>query len=215
MIKIDYLYLCFLYLLIDYIKNSIKIVLISSGNFMEENKTNATSAKAKNKNIKLIAGIVIAIIIVSLAIMLNNNSQTVAAGENVSVYYTGTFPNGTVFNTNVGGTILNFTAGSNQLIPGFSDAVIGMKIGQNKTITLPPSEAYGYVNQSLIQDIPLNAFGSNAVSSLKVGMIVSTQTGIKGIVVGLNNTIATVNFNLPLAGKTLIFNIKLVSINKH
>ncbi len=183
---------------------------------MEENKTDPTNVKNKNKNIKLIAGIIIILIIIGVAIiMLNNNSQTVVAGDNVSVYYTGSFPNGTIFNKNVGGVLLNFTAGSNQLIPGFSDAVIGMKIGQNKTITLPPSEAYGYVNQSLIQDIPLNAFGSNAISSLKVGMIVSTQTGIKGIVVGLNNTIATVNFNLPLAGKTLIFNIKLVSINKH
>ncbi|MGC8680213.1 MAG: FKBP-type peptidyl-prolyl cis-trans isomerase, partial [Candidatus Micrarchaeia archaeon] len=114
-----------------------------------------------------------------------------------------------------GGAPLNFTAGSNQLIPGFSDAVIGMKVGQNKTVTLTPNEAYGYFNQSLVQKIPLSMFGNNATNSLKVGMVVRTQTGLEGFVIGLNNTIATVNFNPPLAGKTLIFNIKLVSINKH
>ncbi|MGC8572202.1 MAG: FKBP-type peptidyl-prolyl cis-trans isomerase [Candidatus Micrarchaeia archaeon] len=194
---------------------------------MEEDKAKNSNQSANNQNQNqnpksskinkkgyLIAGIVV-IAIIAIIFAFGGSSQTVVAGDNVSVYYTGSFPNGTVFNTNVGGAPLNFTAGSNQLIPGFSDAVIGMKVGQNKTVTLTPNEAYGYFNQSLVQKIPLSMFGNNATNSLKVGMVVRTQTGLEGFVIGLNNTIATVNFNPPLAGKTLIFNIKLVSINKH
>ncbi|MEM5804239.1 MAG: FKBP-type peptidyl-prolyl cis-trans isomerase [Candidatus Aenigmatarchaeota archaeon] len=67
----------------------------------------------------------------------------VAKGDTVSVYYTGTFVNGTVFDSNVGGRALTFRAGMGQMIPGFDNGVIGMKMNEEKTLTLPPEQAYG------------------------------------------------------------------------
>ncbi len=156
---------------------------------------------------------VIAVIIIGVVYMATNgaSAQTVAAGDNISVYYTGTFTNGTVFDSNVGGQPLNFTVGRGQLIKGFDQGVVGMKLNQNKTLTLPPAEAYGEVNQSLIVAVPRSDFGN---VSVQVGGTVTTNAGRRGIITALNATTATVDFNPPLAGQTLIFQIKVVSIKK-
>ncbi|MEM3841678.1 MAG: peptidylprolyl isomerase [Candidatus Micrarchaeaceae archaeon] len=176
------------------------------------------SAKNKNKGIPKLAyiGIVIAMVAIAVAALFAANllgQQTVVAGDNVSVYYTGSFTNGTVFGSNVGYAPLNFTAGSTQLIQGFSEAVIGMHPGENKTVTLPPQEAYGEVNSSLIVTVPLSRFSNS--SSVAVGEIVTTSFNgrvLSGVVISKNASYAVVNMNPPLAGKTLVFTIKLVKI---
>ncbi len=154
-----------------------------------------------------------AVIIVGAAYFITSGAATpiVAVGDNISVYYTGTLSNGTVFGTNVGGQPLNFTVGAGQMIAGFDNGVIGMKLDQNKTITLPPSEAYGYVNQSLIVQVNRSEFGNE---SIQVGGIVTTSDGSEGVITAMNASTVTVDFNPPLAGKTLTFQIKVVSIKK-
>jgi len=184
---------------------------------IKDKKENQEKAKENKKRVsrnKYIAvGIIIAVIIIAAVVEISG-TKTVVAGDNVSVYYKGYFPNGTVFNDNFGGKPLTFTAGSNQLIQGFSDAVIGMSVGENKTITLTPNEAYGPVNPNLIVSVPANVFNSTTINELKPGMVVTSPTGNEGVVMSVNSVTVVVNFNPPLAGKTLIFNIKLVSINK-
>jgi len=64
-------------------------------------------------------------------------------GDTVEVDYTGKFENGEVFDTSEGREPLEFTLGAGQMIPGFEEAVEGMKFGETKTVTLPPEKAYG------------------------------------------------------------------------
>jgi FKBP-type peptidyl-prolyl cis-trans isomerase 2 len=140
--------------------------------------------------------------------------QTVANGDTVLVYYTGTLTNGTVFDSNVGGQPINFTIGANEVIPGFEQGIIGMKLNESKTITVPANEAYGEPNPELIVPLPLSQFGNQTV---KVGEaireVVSNRT-FEGLVTAVNATTATVDFNSPLAGQTLIFNVRVVGISK-
>ncbi|MGC8478758.1 MAG: FKBP-type peptidyl-prolyl cis-trans isomerase [Candidatus Micrarchaeia archaeon] len=158
-----------------------------------------------------IAAIAVAIIAAAAFAFYILDVPTVVAGDTVSVYYTGSFTNGTVFSTNVGGTPFNFTVGANQVISGFQNAVIGMKVGESKTVEIPPSEGYGYVNQSRIIVVPISVFRNNTP---KVGEVITTITGSQGEIEAINATNATINFNSPLAGKTLVFNIKVLSIKK-
>jgi len=177
---------------------------------MEAEKPKGTGMKRTH----LIAAVVAAVVIITGAAYITMSgalSPTVAAGDNVSVYYTGTFTNGTVFGTNVGGQPLNFTVGSDEMISGFSNGVVGMKLNQNKTITLPPQEAYGYVNQSLFVQVPISDFGN---SSVQLGGDVVASNGQQGVITALNNTTVTVDLNPPLAGDTLVFQVKVVSIKK-
>lgn len=159
-------------------------------------------------------GIVVVIAVIAVAYFAISSFAspgTVAVGDNVSVYYKGSFANGTVFSTNVGQSPINFTVGSSAMIQGFDQAVVGMQVGQNKTVTVPPSEGYGAVNQSLIVSVPASDFGNTIVTK---GQVVTTTGGQEALVTNVTATNVTVDFNPPLAGKTLVFQIQVVRIKK-
>ena len=110
---------------------------------------------------------------------------------------------------------LNFTVGANEVIPGFDNAVIGMRVGESKNVTIPPSEAYGEPSANLIVEVPLSSFGNSTVTE-GMGVTQTAPNGqqFQGIVTSVNSTTATVDFNPPLAGKTLVFDRKVSSIGK-
>jgi peptidylprolyl isomerase len=138
----------------------------------------------------------------------------VGVGDTVKINYTGTFTNGTVFDSNIGKQPLVFTVGSGQVIPGLDNGVIGMKLGEEKILTIPANEAYGPINSTLITQIPRSALGNQTV---QVGMGIGGTSGGKqeqGTVTAVNATYLTVDFNPPLAGDTLIFNVTVVGIQK-
>jgi FKBP-type peptidyl-prolyl cis-trans isomerase 2 len=155
-----------------------------------------------------VALLVILIGVIYLAV--NGSSQTVGIGDTVRVYYTGTLTDGTQFDSNVGQQPLEFTVGSGQLIKGFDTGVVGMKLNETKTITIPASEAYGEYNPSFVIKVPLNSINQ----TVEVGMQLRASNGAPGVVTAVNDTTASVDFNSPLAGKTLIFSIKVAEIHK-
>jgi|GEM_PF-1264260 len=113
-------------------------------------ETAAEQPKPKsNKWLWISVSIIIAVVAIILIYLLTTGgltmakTQTVAKGDLVSVDYTGTFDNGTVFDSSVGRTPLKFTAGVGQVIPGFDNAVIGMKVGDEKDVHIEPEDAYG------------------------------------------------------------------------
>jgi len=79
---------------------------------------------------------------------------TAVAGDTVNVHYVGTFTNGSVFDTSYGGNPYSFRLGAGQVIPGFEQGIVGMRIGGKRRLTIPPSLAYG---NSPPQGIPVNA----------------------------------------------------------
>jgi len=147
------------------------------------------------------------------------------AGDTVSVDYIGAFENGTLFDTSIEAEAkkaglplrpyyspLEFTVGAGQMIAGFDSAVIGMKEGQEKTVTIPPEKAYGAWSQENVGEIPLaNIQGSE---NLRVGSELTASNGARGRVVKIEGGKATVDFNHELAGKTLVFTIRMVKITK-
>ena len=181
-----------------------------------------TAAEPKKKVLKLKLTYVLAVIVILSALVgtvyfltsgqASQALSVVASGDNVSVFYTLTLTNGTVLQSNFGAQPFSFVVGSGQVIQGFNDAVIGMKVGEAKNVTLPPNEAYGNYSSALIVTVPRSDFGN---ASINVGETVSNKaTGQKGIITVVNSTSATINFNSPLAGETLLFEIKIASINK-
>ncbi len=175
----------------------------------------------KRTNTYVYAAIAVAIVIAIAGLTfyahvwgIGYSAPVVASGDTVQVLYTGSFPNGTVFSSNVGQQPLSFKVGAGQVISGFNNAVLGMKINQSKTVVLPPSEAYGQVNQSLIISVPRSEFGNQSVQlGMGVTSIHSSGAKMQGFIKSFNSTNVTIDFNPILAGYTLVFNIKVVSIN--
>lgn len=132
------------------------------------------------------------------------------AGDRVFVEYTGTFTNGTVFDSSVGKAPLEFDVGSGQMIKGFDAAVVGMKEGDEKTITLAPEDAYGLESDENIIEVPRE----NVPENVTAGMELFTPYGLTVRVVEVRNTTVLIDANHPLAGQTLVFTIKMVKIER-
>jgi peptidylprolyl isomerase len=132
-------------------------------------------------------------------------------GDMVSIHYTGRLQDGNVFDTSEGREPLEFEAGSEQLISGISLAVVGMQEGEERTVTVPPEEGYGSHRSELEREVPVDALPEN----VKVGDQLQAETPDGTIFVWVKEIVdemATVDGNHPLAGKTLEFDLKLVTV---
>jgi len=141
--------------------------------------------------------------------------ELVETGDTVKVEYEGSLENGEVFDSTErhDGVPLEFVAGAGQMIKGFDEAVVGMRLNEEKTVTLAPGKAYGFRDEGKVIDLPKENFG-DFWGQLEVGMPVSSPEAGNGIVLELSESSAKVDFNHNLAGKTLVFKIKVVGIEK-
>ena len=137
-------------------------------------------------------------------------------GNTVSVHYRGTLNDGTEFDSSHSrGEPLTFQVGAGQMISGFDAALPGMAVGETKSITLTPDQAYGDTNPEAITDIPKTAFPDGF--DFQVDAMIQGQNDMGQPLVGTINEVkendVTIDFNHPMAGKDLNFEIELVSID--
>lgn len=140
-------------------------------------------------------------------------TMSVKKGDKIKVEYTGSFEDGTVFDSSEKhGKPLEFEVGAGQMIKGFDDAVIGMKTGEEKEIKISAEDAYGEKKDELIQKLPKEKFSGDVEP--KVGMMayLTSPEGqeFPAQIIEVGDTTVTVDLNHPLTGKTLLFKIKLV-----
>ena len=139
--------------------------------------------------------------------------DTVKDGDKVKVHYRGTLLDGTEFDSSEGSEPLEFAAGSPEMIPGVSKGVVGMKAGEKKTVTVPPEEAYGEHRDDFKMDVPRDRLPDDVQVGAVLG--VNTPEGqFQAVLVELGETEAVLDGNHPLAGKTLIFDLEVVSIGE-
>lgn len=140
--------------------------------------------------------------------------MTVKKGDKIKVDYTGSFENGEVFDASEKhGQPLEFEAGKGMVVPGFDAAVIGMDVGEEKEFTLKPEEAYGMPNEKAIQKVPKGKFPAEAKEGMMIGVPLPSGQQIPAKIAKIDDKEVTIDMNHPLAGKTLVFKIKIVSIN--
>jgi FKBP-type peptidyl-prolyl cis-trans isomerase 2 len=140
--------------------------------------------------------------------------MTAKKGDTVTVEYTGTLDDGTQFDSSVGKEPITFTLGSDEVIPGFENGIEGMKVGDEKKITIPADQAYGPHHEKLVQEIEKDKFPPNI--ELRKGILITlrapTGQALIARVADLKEKTALLDMNHPLAGKTLHFKIKLLKI---
>ncbi len=140
-------------------------------------------------------------------------------GDLVALHYEGRFEDGVVFDSSSSHEgnehPLEFTAGVGQVVPGFDRAILGMKNGEEKEFTLKPSEAYGEHNPALQQKVPRDKLPQDQVPEVGMTMVVGTPDGgqFPVQITAVDESTVTLDLNHPLAGKTLIFKIKILDVN--
>jgi peptidylprolyl isomerase len=136
------------------------------------------------------------------------------SGDTVKIHYTGTLDDGTEFDSSAGRDPLEFSLGSGQVIAGFDKAVDGMAVGDSKTVTIPPAEAYGDRHDKLLQQVPKTSLPDDMKP--EVGMQLQSQDPdgqpMSFVIADVSDETITVDANHPLAGQALTFAIELVEI---
>jgi FKBP-type peptidyl-prolyl cis-trans isomerase 2 len=176
---------------------------------------------------------VLLVAVVALAAGCAGQSKTAKSGDNVTVDYVGSYDNGTIFDTS-NATIaqqnglydpdrtyepISFVIGEQSVIPGFENATIGMKVGESRDVTITPAEAYGDYDITYIQPVNMSELIEANITPY-VNMSIPTMYGLVRVdsieinETDYNNSIVNIDFNHPLAGKTLHFKITLRSVEK-
>lgn len=140
--------------------------------------------------------------------------QEAKSGDQVSVHYTGKLESGEVFDSSVEREPLSFQVGTGQMIKGFDQGVLGMKVGDKKTLTLSPEEAYGQRDEQNVHSFPKENL--KGIEQFEIGQVLPLQNEMGQTfypkVLEVTDQEVKLDFNHELAGKTLVFDVEMVSI---
>ena len=137
----------------------------------------------------------------------------VEAGSTVGIEYTLTLEDGTTVDSNVGGEALRFEQGSGHVIPGLDKQLIGMKVSEAKQVKVTPDEGYGKVNPAAFTEVPVSELPEDAREPGVMLVAEDDQGRTQRLRVHkIEGDKATLDFNHPLAGKTLIFDVKILEV---
>ena len=140
--------------------------------------------------------------------------KIVKEGRNVTVHYTGKLNDGTVFDSSREVDPISFEVGGGQVIAGFNEAVVGMKVGETKSVHIPCDEAYGQRSDNAVMLVPHSAFPEGFEAEVGTQVQGSGPNGtFPAVIQGIADEGITLDMNHPLAGQDLNFEIEVVEVN--
>lgn len=170
------------------------------------------------------------LILLILIAIIGCSMNFVNEGDKIKVDYVGTLSDGSIFDTSIEIEAkksnifdenrpyapLEFVVGGGQMIKGFDDAVVGMKIGQEKIVELGPNDAYGPYQDNLVVTVSPEVFASEDQMVVGNSVMFTTTDGrtLRGLVKEIKGDNVLVDLNHPLAGKSLTFRIFIRDVVK-
>lgn len=140
----------------------------------------------------------------------------VKENDQVTVQYEGRLENGEVFESSSDSAPMSFRIGEQMVLPSLERALIGMKVGQTRTISIRPEEGYGPRHEELELTVKRNSFGER---ELQVGMMIAMNLEREGkthrlpaMISAIEGDEVKVDFNHPLAGQELFYTITVTAI---
>ncbi len=139
--------------------------------------------------------------------------MTVSNGKQVTLEYTLKLDDQSVVDTNVGGEPIKLTQGNHEIVPGLEKALDGMTVGEKKKVTVAPPEGYGSVDPTAFQEVDRKMVPTDAQ---KVGAQLEGKTSdgrtVYPRISEVKHKTIVLDFNHPLAGKTLYFDVKVLDV---
>ena len=146
----------------------------------------------------------------------NDSMSQVKENNTVKVHYTGKLADGQVFDTSEGKEPIEFVLGQGRLIPGFEKGLIDMKLNEKKTINIAKEEAYGEVNDQLIQEVDKANLPQDMEPKVGMGLVSKSPEGqeMNLMIIEVKDESVVIDGNHPLAGRDLIFDLEVVEIKE-
>ncbi len=139
-------------------------------------------------------------------------AETVSKGKVISLEYTVKLEGNEVIDTNVGKDPLTYTQGAKQLVAGVESALEGMTVGQAKHVVVAPSDGYGDRDPNALHEVPKEKVPKDVRIGTQLHGKGTDGRDVRPIVTEIKDDTVLLDFNHPLAGKTLFFDLKVVNI---
>jgi FKBP-type peptidyl-prolyl cis-trans isomerase 2 len=147
-------------------------------------------------------------------IQKEGNGMTVSEGKKVSIEYTLKLEDDMVVDSNVDGQPLTYIVGKKQIIPGLEAALNGLKVGDSKNVEINPEQAYGPIQEDAVITLPIDKLPEELREKGKQVQMQSQDGQVhNGVIHEIGEDSAVIDFNHPLAGKILFFEIKIVKVD--
>ncbi len=140
--------------------------------------------------------------------------MAVKEGDVVRVVCTGKLDDGKVIYSNNREQPLEFRVGSKTILPGIEEGVVGMELAETRELVIPPEKGFGYPRTELVKIFDRSKFPEQAVSQGEAYQIKDPKAGVvaTGIVTEVGEDTVTIDFNNPLCGQTVIFEVEVLEI---
>ncbi len=133
----------------------------------------------------------------------------VSEGTRVYLNFSVSLEDGSEVDSNFGGDPVDFAIGDGSLLPGFERRLFGMSAGERQMFTVAPEDAFGQPNDNNLQYLPLDQFDDDV--ELEIGLVFSFADAaggeLPGMIISYDDKEVTVDFNHPLAGRTIMFDV--------
>lgn len=138
----------------------------------------------------------------------------IGPGTKITLHFALQLDNGDMVDSNFERAPATFTVGDGNLLPGFEKALFGMLEGEHKTVVIKPEDGFGQRNPNNIQEIARSQFSPDL--ELSEGLMLSfadaQKTELPGVVQRYDDDVVVVDFNHPLAGRDILFEVAILKI---
>ena len=138
----------------------------------------------------------------------------IGPGTKITLHFALQLDNGDIVDSNFERDPATFTVGDGNLLPGFEKALFGMLEGEHKTLVIKPEDGFGQRNPNNIQEIARSQFSPDL--ELSEGLMLSfadaQKTELPGVVQRFDEEVVVVDFNHPLAGRDILFEVAIIKI---
>ena len=136
----------------------------------------------------------------------------IETGMSVTLHFSLVLEDGHIIDSNFESEPATFSVGDGNLLPGFESTLMGLVNGDEREFTIPPEQAFGQHNPQNVQVVERGNFDQE---ELELGAMFSFQNGdgeVPGVIVDVDDNEVMIDFNHPLAGKNIIFQVKIIDI---
>lgn len=139
---------------------------------------------------------------------------TVGPGTQVTLHFTLKLPNGDVVDSTTEREPPTFVVGDGNLLPAFEKVLFGLPAGARDRFIIPPEEGFGQTNPNNVQQIPRNQFPADIelAEGLMVSFADAQNTELPGVIVKVTEDEVEVDFNHPLAGRDITFEVEILNV---
>ena len=134
---------------------------------------------------------------------------SVGEGTRVVLNFSVSLEDGSEVDSNFGNDAVDFVVGDGSLLPGFERRLFGMSAGERQMFKVPPEDAFGQPNENNVQQLPRGQFDDDI--ELEIGLVFSFGDAgggeLPGMIISFDDEEVTVDFNHPLAGRTILFDV--------